>query len=143
MSLCNSHIKRNNKGNTRNIFIKMFLSNISIYLLYITVIPLGQANERRYCFLLVSVVFLVVFLWCKTAVIDGDFVAALAFGLVEGVVGAGVEAGEGILGMGDGAADAHGDGVFLGAVMDSRGNGVTDSLTKALGVVLGGDVGKV
>ena len=92
---------------------------------------------------MVSVVFLVVFLWRKTAIINGDFVAALPFGLVEGVVGAGVETREGVLGVGDGAADAQGDGMVLGAVVDGRGNSVTDSLTELLRVVFGWDVGKV
>ena len=90
-----------------------------------------------------SVVFLVVFLWRKTAIINGDFVAALPFGLVEGVVGAGVETREGVLRVGDGAADAQGDGMVLGAVVDGRGNGVTDSFTELLRVVFGWDVGKV
>lgn len=93
--------------------------------------------------MLVSVVFLVVYLWRKPAVVNGDFVAALAFGLVEGVVGTGIQAGECILGVGDGAADAQGDGMVLGAVVDGRGNGVTDSFTELLRVVFGWDIGKV
>ena len=93
--------------------------------------------------MLVSVVFLVVYLWRKPAVVNGDFVAALSFGLIEGVVGAGVETREGVLRVGDGAADAQGDGMVLGAVVDGRGNGVTDSFTELLRVVFGWDVGKV
>ena len=92
---------------------------------------------------MVSVVFLIVSFRRKTAVIDGDFVAALPLGLVEGVVGAGVEAGEGILWMGDGAANAHGDRVFLRAIVDGRRYYVTDAFAKLFGVVFGWDIGKV